>query len=198
MPKGIKGWPKSARPRPVAGDRFGYWTVLCETPNPNRLQRPACRVRCRCGAERVVTVHVLQSGRSGSCGCRIGELNRQRTVPVVHVGERFGRLVVTGPAESHPGRRKWSVLCDCGITKSVLQTGLRAGDVQSCGCYATDVLRLRSVKHARTRTPEYTVWQNMLGRCRRADDAKYINYGGRGIAVWNGWQRFLVHDDRGA
>jgi hypothetical protein len=55
------------------------------------------------------------------------------------VGQRFGRLVVTGRSGSYGhGRSRtrplWSVACDCGGTAVVMGQNLRAGRTKSCGC----------------------------------------------------------------
>lgn len=53
-------------------------------------------------------------------------------------GQRFGKLVVTGPAPTlvvGPKRshRMWAVRCDCGVEKAVKRMALGAG-LKSCGC----------------------------------------------------------------
>lgn len=54
-----------------------------------------------------------------------------------HLGERFGRLVITGftrvQCKSHA---KWHCVCqcDCGGTKTVAYFHLARGKVKSCGC----------------------------------------------------------------
>lgn len=49
-------------------------------------------------------------------------------------GQRFGKLVVTGPAENIGGRTAWHCKCDCGNEKIVKTCHLRTGHVKSCGC----------------------------------------------------------------
>ena len=55
-------------------------------------------------------------------------------------GQRFGRLLVLGNAESktRPNgskRSMWKCKCDCGNIKIVGGTNLRRGLTTSCGCY---------------------------------------------------------------
>lgn len=54
------------------------------------------------------------------------------------VGQRFGRLVVTGQApsrrESDRIRTCWMCVCDCGNTTTVTARSLKNGHTQSCGC----------------------------------------------------------------
>lgn len=58
-----------------------------------------------------------------------------------HLGERFGRLVITGftrvQCKSHA---KWHCVCqcDCGGTKTVAYFHLARGKVKSCGCMAEE------------------------------------------------------------
>lgn len=50
------------------------------------------------------------------------------------VGQRYGRLVVVGEAEpSANSKRMWSVVCDCGVAKSVQANNLVSGNSASCG-----------------------------------------------------------------
>lgn len=57
-------------------------------------------------------------------------------------GKRFGRLVVTGRADSKNKRTRWAVRCDCGIAKTVGAQNLTTPHVDkrvvSCGCYHRD------------------------------------------------------------
>jgi hypothetical protein len=46
------------------GQVIGNWTVLTVDPSS---RRSICR--CRCGAQRAVTLTALEAGESTSCGC---------------------------------------------------------------------------------------------------------------------------------
>ena len=49
-------------------------------------------------------------------------------------GVRFGKLLVIKRAENtNDNRAKWECLCDCGNTKIIRMTSLKAG-TKSCGC----------------------------------------------------------------
>ena len=57
----------------------------------------------------------------------------------ITVGDRFGRLIVKGSAESKfdsrgQAVRRWLMLCDCGVEKIVAHSNLRNGSTMSCGC----------------------------------------------------------------
>lgn len=53
-------------------------------------------------------------------------------------GQRFGRLVVIGPAEPKmeggQRRRMWECRCDCGNIRITKGSNLMAGNSKSCGC----------------------------------------------------------------
>jgi hypothetical protein len=58
-------------PLPIAGDRYGLWTVLQEGPQggpPKYRKRWFCR--CDCGVTRTVDDSNLRGGHTTSCGCR--------------------------------------------------------------------------------------------------------------------------------
>lgn len=52
------------------------------------------------------------------------------------IGQKFGRLTVIGKSEKRDSTRAvyWDCKCDCGGTKTVRGTTLRAGRANSCGC----------------------------------------------------------------
>jgi len=58
--------------RNLTGEKFGRWTVL--GPDEKRHEKRRWKVRCECGAERVVFERPLLAGESRSCGCLRAEL----------------------------------------------------------------------------------------------------------------------------
>lgn len=60
-----------------------YWTVTSPSPAPAHVAKQNERyvnARCKCGAEKIVSVYSIKSGQSLSCGCRATE--RYRSVVV--------------------------------------------------------------------------------------------------------------------
>lgn len=101
------------------------------------------------------------------------------------VGQRFGRLVVTGLTASG-GRRKAEAICDCGTHFTTEVHSIVGGRTKSCGC-------LR-IKHghavAGVASPTYNSWAMMHDRCRNPNDERFAHYGGRGIKVCERWSSF--------
>jgi hypothetical protein len=59
----------------------------------------------------------------------------------VEPGQRFGKLVVTGPVTREAGGRKRKTvqcLCDCGTSKVARLENLLYGNTKSCGCLRTE------------------------------------------------------------
>lgn len=54
--------------------------------------------------------------------------------PLNLTGQRFGQLVVLGPAENIGNRTAWRCQCDCGRTITARTGHLRSGHISSCGC----------------------------------------------------------------
>lgn len=46
------------------------------------------------------------------------------------------------------------------------------------------------LRHGKSNSKVYTVWESMLTRCRNPNNAAYPNYGGRGIGVCPEWELF--------
>lgn len=55
-------------------------------------------------------------------------------------------------------------------------------------------MRPRNIKHGYNqvgkRKPEYKAWDAVIQRCTNAQDARYSDYGGRGISVCGRWMDF--------
>lgn len=118
-------------------------------------------------------------------------------------GARFGRLTVV--ERDFSDRRhlaaKWKCVCDCGKDTVQRADVLKAGQVQSCGCFATEgrvrrakELGTRLATHGHTRcykaVPSYTSWMAMKARCLNPKSISYSRYGGRGIKVCDRWMSF--------
>lgn len=112
-------------------------------------------------------------------------------------GERFGKLTVISrnisPASLAKKRAMWDCICVCGRSKIVDTNKLKLGRVKSCGCglFRSNTSRFGSREvHGMSKTALYRTWNNMLNRCLREKDARYDDYGGRGITVCEDWLSF--------
>lgn len=62
---------------------------------------------------------------------------------VDETGNRYGRLLVTGPApraDNRPGAARWFCQCDCGKVINTRGCALRMGKAKSCGCINREML----------------------------------------------------------
>jgi len=97
-----------------------------------------------------------------------------------YIGERFGKLVVTG----FNGKRVYAD-CDCGAATEAFMSNLRRGGTRSCGC---GVYRGgRPPTHGQTRSRSYVSWHAMKQRCLNPNDPRWDRYGGRGITICESW-----------
>lgn len=115
------------------------------------------------------------------------------------VGQRFGRLTVTGYAGTDKrGEAVWDCICDCGSKSAVRGSHLRKGAVQSCGCYAKEATaeRMRvtrtkgNTRHGCTDTRLYSTWTNMKTRCLNPNNRTYKWYGAVGVTICQEWMQF--------
>lgn len=81
----------------------------------------------------------------------------------------------------------WFCLCECGKEKEVWGKLLKNGHVKSCGCLKAN--QKPTLTHGLTGTTEHRIWKGMNGRCYNKNNAKYPNYGARGIIVCSRWRR---------
>lgn len=129
----------------------------------------------------------------------------KRTLPGTRIrdlrGEVFGRLTVLAyagvtrtPLRRPNGHRDvrvrhdWQCHCLCGRHIIVWHHALLSGDNLSCGCLRRELNIKRKRTHGKSDTSMYRRWNTMRERCNNPRNAKYPNYGGRGITVCQDWQ----------
>ena len=122
----------------LAGQTFGYWTVLERAePGPRGLSQYLCR--CRCGKEKIVRACSLKNGSSRSCGCLRSDLKRSTDDML---GREFGYWTVVAPAEPYKNRAKrYLCRCRCGTEKIIVASVLKRGITTSCGCRRAELMR---------------------------------------------------------
>lgn len=121
----------------ITGERFGKLVVtgFAGYGQEGRQQVALWNCRCDCGNTCTVRGYLLKSGRRKSCGCI-------RSLPEQMIGERFGRLTVTGPdTRNQSSLQKVICRCDCGTVKSIPTRYLKNGRVTDCGCGRREVPR---------------------------------------------------------
>ena len=114
-------------------------------------------------------------------------------------GRRFGKLTVIGIANKKKNgkdrHRRWLCKCDCGNDVVVATDKLNRGDTKSCGCLKIEISKEKiikygkpNIKHGKSRTRIYNIYNHMTRRCFDKKDQNYINYGGRGVTVCREWK----------
>jgi hypothetical protein len=112
-------------------------------------------------------------------------------------GRRFAQLTVVRQTKQRKhGFVRWLCQCDCGKIKIIMGHSLRSGRTKSCGhgvganFHGNNYRRIHGATAGYGRTPEYSVWIDMLKRCRNPKSKRFHCYGGRGITVCERWHRF--------
>ena len=111
----------------------------------------------------------------------------------VKIGDRYGRLVIISEpfsVKSPSGQSKRKVLCrcDCGNEKEYFLDLIRRRHTSSCGCYNSELITKRRLKHGLYNDRIYHIYRSMLSRCYNENNVRYNDYGGRGIIVCNEWK----------
>lgn len=105
-------------------------------------------------------------------------------------GLRFGRLTALSfHGQAKNGYALWLCKCDCGTTKVLRSCKLLEGTTRSCGCLQRELASKNHFKHGLRSHPLYATWCSMKQRCSDQNCRGYKNYGARGIAVCERWQR---------
>ena len=115
--------------------------------------------------------------------------------PLDLIGFRSHSLVATHRVGSTPtGQAIWECKCDCGGKAIVCANHIRRMSIKSCGCAKTKSNKSRA-KHGASHNkdyPEYVSWAGLRQRCTNPKNAKYPEYGGRGIRFCDRWNEFPV------
>lgn len=167
----------------LTGQRFGRLLVL-ERGTNDSCGKPRWHCRCDCGQETHVNSSSLRAGRSASCGCRAGLAAASQVQNLI--GERFGRLTVISRAGSSNYHAAWLCHCDCGKSKRVLATKLRAGQI-SCGCAIGNSTHGHTSKGT---SPTYASWKAMIARCTYPSNPAFAYYARNGITIYEHWRKF--------
>lgn len=103
-------------------------------------------------------------------------------------GLRFNRLTVTAMAPRlRTGRKAYArveCVCDCGAKGIYFAANLKEGKTKSCGCHRASRLLTSGVPST---GPECRAWHAMKHRCANPRNARYADYGGRGLRVCAEW-----------
>lgn len=111
----------------------------------------------------------------------------------VKIGDRYGRLVIVSEpySERSPSgqlKRKVRCRCDCGTEKVYFLDLIRRGHTVSCGCYNSELITKRRLKHGLYNERIYHIYRTMLSRCYNKNNIRFKDYGGRGITVCQEWK----------
>lgn len=108
------------------------------------------------------------------------------------LGMRFEKLLVIDRTESKKdGTAVWICRCDCGETRHIPGTKLRAGRAKSCGCASPRFTTERTQTHGMSGSRTYRIWAGMRARCSESASGKSRRlYFDKGIRVCKRWEEF--------
>ena len=101
-------------------------------------------------------------------------------------GDKFNRLTAIKFAYKKGIHTYWLFKCDCGNEKVICVNNVKRGNTKSCGC----LFKKSNLIHGMEKTKIYRAWASMKQRCLNSNNAKYKNYGGRGISICDEWASF--------
>jgi hypothetical protein len=113
---------------------------------------------------------------------------------MVKIGDVFGRLVVIGKDKliryKCGKKQSWLCKCECGKSVVVMQANLITCHSRSCGCLRSESASKQFTTHGECKkTPEYSLWLGINARCHKKNNSGYEKYGGRGVSVYEPWQK---------
>jgi|SRR3990167_4186378 len=108
------------------------------------------------------------------------------------LNRRFGRLRVIQSAPKKHNKIRWLCQCDCGSPSIAQAHDLTIGKHLSCGCLQRERASQSNTTHGLSDAPEYWCWSRMIDRCDNKNNARFPDYGGRGIRICNRWRKSFV------
>lgn len=106
-------------------------------------------------------------------------------------GQTFGRLTAMHREAVNSRHTYWRFACVCGTEKVIKLDSVTRGLSKSCGCLLKEVTASRSLKHGhstgRRESRELKSYNHAKARCQNPNNAKYPQYGGRGIRMCDAW-----------
>ena len=113
-------------------------------------------------------------------------------------GQVFGRATaLRADGKDRNGNMFWICLCACGKTFKTRLNALTAGKCRSCGCLLAEILAARrriGPRKKRNISPERRAYYDAKSRCLNRKNARYKDYGGRGIKfLFISFQQFFSH-----
>ena len=111
-------------------------------------------------------------------------------------GQKFGRLIVEKYLYTNNRKKAvWKCKCDCGKYTEVPTYNLTTGNTQSCGCLHIETTRKNIKKaidkqtkyHTEAEKIIYHTFSQMKRRCYKPKCKAYVNYGARGIKIYDKW-----------
>lgn len=170
----------------LTGKIFGSWKVIDNALDDPRQGRHF-KCQCRCGFTTNVRGLDLRQGRSVQCrSCARKDDSSLKEM----LGRRFGRWTVLGKAGIKHKSYQYLCRCDCGYEAIKHGPSLRRGLTTKCYKCANRKKAAENMTHGLSRSKVYKVWNSMKQRCHNTSNAKYKDYGARGIYVCERWHTF--------
>ena len=105
----------------------------------------------------------------------------------IKIGLKIGRWLIKDVAERVKGREAFLCECECKTERIVTKNSLSKS--RSCGCLQRERAKQCSTKHGCHGIRTYNIWCNMKERCNNPNNKDYHYYGGRGIKVYELWEK---------
>lgn len=199
------------------GDIFGKLIIIdienYVTIGGNKRLKYVCK--CECGNIVKMRSSEITVDKRSDCGCEYRKkLNETREInrikkelienrKIERIKNRKIKLPPT-PKKYIPGYKKdrllilsvtgtgnqkiLTVQCDCGVIKDI--RGVKSFKAaKSCGCLQIErsTIHGNAPKNDKYKKNWYDRWRGMISRCYNIKNARYSDYGGRGIKVCDRW-----------
>lgn len=161
------------------GQKYGTLTIL-ENTYKKKASYYLYKAVCDCGNEMEVTASI--KNRKQPCpACRVNYKD------ITGVKKNRLTAVKNTMVKSENGDYIWLFSCDCGGSVETTIGRFNFGKTGSCGCLVREAPYKKSNYHGMKDSKEYKSWCKVKERCFQENCKDYVNYGARGITMYEGW-----------
>ena len=130
----------------IIGKKFNMLTALRFVGRNNNSRNNAMyEFQCECGNKKIIRGTHVTRGGTKSCGCLFKKIRlgiRSDSEARSHIGEVHNRITIIDiERDDKDSGYRMVCKCSCGSDKRILSTYTKIvrGEVQSCGCYKSEV-----------------------------------------------------------
>jgi len=175
----------------MVGKKFKDWIVLRQLDSNRHGRLFECQ--CKCGTLRTFASYYIVNPNKWRCCLKCYHAGRGDDCYKLIVGSKRGKWTIL-KYEKKDLRSMFYCQCECGEKHWVQAAKVRGNYSKQCEKCQFKEYGFKPV-HGKARSVMHYLWSSMRQRCNNPKNAKFNDYGRRGIKIcerWNKFENFLA------